>query len=149
MENHNYLYLTSSEDVLFDPYYRYKISTIEIGNSIKKGRPVTVLVNMNSFCEELRFSPDLLIKIIGKMLSCKSGLDKSGNYSLQGNYEKENIKNVLYSFIQKYLLCVNCDTPEIILKHRHNKIKQKCNACGNNIYLENCKEEIVGLLKNV
>jgi hypothetical protein len=46
------------------------------------------------------------------------------------------------------LLCMNCDKPEINLKHKNNKIKQRCRACGNNSYLDKCKETIVEIFKN-
>ena len=70
------------------------------------------------------------------------------NY-LQGQYAIIQIKKIINEFIKKYLLCINCDKPEINLKYKNNKIKQKCRACGNNVYLENCKEEILHILKNM
>jgi translation initiation factor 2 beta subunit (eIF-2beta)/eIF-5 len=147
MEHNNQLYLTSNEDILFDDNYRYKISTIEISYVFKKGTQITILDNFEIFCSQLMFNKETLLKIIGKTLSCKSGVDKLNNYYLQGKYDKEHIKSIIYSFIQNYLLCTNCDKPEINLKHKNNKIKQRCRACGNNNYLENCTEEIIHIFK--
>ena len=92
------------------------------------------------------FNKDLLIKIIGKTLSCRSGVDKSGHYYLHGEYAAEHVKTVVYTFIQKYLLCSSCDKPEVNLKYKNGKIKQKCRACGSNVYLQNCKEEIIHII---
>jgi len=147
MENNNKLYLTSDENILFDNHYRYQISIIQISSILKKGTYITILDNFESFCNELMFDKNLMINVIGKSLSCKSGIDKTGKYYLQGIYTINTVKDVIYTFIKKYLLCVNCDKPEINLKYKNNKIKQKCKACGNNTYLVDCKEEIIKILK--
>jgi len=149
MEHNNKLYLTSDNSVLFDDHYRYQMSTLQISLALKKGTYITIIDNYNDFCDELIFDKNLLIKVIGKSLSCKSGIDKHNNAYLQGQYAFQDIKNIVYSFIQNYLLCINCDKPEIRLKYKNNKIKQKCRACGNNSYLDNCKEEIIHILKNL
>ncbi len=147
MEQNGKLYLTSDDSVLLDNNYRYKISKLEITYANKKGTNISILDNFDKFCTELMFNKDLLIKIIGKQLSCKNGIDKSSNkYYLQGNYTNGQIKDIVYHFIKKYLLCISCDKPEVDLKYKNGKIKQKCRACGNNSYLENCNEDIVRIL---
>lgn len=80
MEQNGKLYLTSDEGVLFDTNYRYKISSIEITYLMKKGTKITVLTNMDQFSKELLFDKNILIRILGKKLSCKSGIDKTNNY---------------------------------------------------------------------
>ena len=149
MEHNGKLYLTRDETVLFDNYYRYQISTIQTSVIFNKGTYIVILDNFEMFCKELMFDTQLLIKIIGKELSCKSGINKMNKYYLQGQYTNIKIKQIIYDFIQNYLLCISCDKPEINLKYKNNKIKQKCRACGNNIYLENVKEEIIHILKKL
>ena len=149
MEHNNKLYLTSDETLLFDEHYRYQISTIQTSINLKKGTYIIILDNFEKFCNELMFDAKLLVKIIGKELSCKTGVNKTNQYYLQGQYTIIQIKKIINEFIKKYLLCIHCDKPEINLKYKNNKIKQKCRVCGNNVYLENCKEEIVHILKNI
>jgi translation initiation factor 2 beta subunit (eIF-2beta)/eIF-5 len=147
MEQNGKLYLTSDESVLLDTNYRYKISVITIDYLTKKGTKITILTNMETFAKELMFSKKVLITILGKKLSCKSGLNISNNmYYLQGEYTSQQIKTVLYKFIKDYLLCVICDKPEVNIKYKNNKIKQKCKACGNNSYLESCDLDVVHIL---
>ena len=150
MEQNGKLYLTSDETVLFDNNYRYIISILEISHVIKKGTPITILENIHSFCNQLLFDKNILLKIIGKQLSCKCAVDKNTQkYYLQGQYTLPQIKYVVYEFIQKYLLCINCDKPEVNLKYKNTNIKQKCRACGSNVYLENCNENIVNILQKL
>jgi translation initiation factor 5 len=146
MEKYNKLYLTSDENTLMDPNYRYIICTIEYKKVNKKGTIITVLENFSKFCKELQFNELLLIKIIGKFLSCKTGIDKNTNlYYLQGDFISKQINDIIYNFIKKYLLCITCDKPEIILKCKNEKIKQKCKACGNKCYLDVIDENIINI----
>ncbi len=148
MEQNSKLYLTSDPNVLFDLNYRYKISVIEISRVVKKGTKITVLTNIETFAKELEFDPNKLIRILGKTLSCKNGIDKSTKeYYLQGDFSDKQIKDKLYDFIQKCLLCVSCDTPEVDLKYSCDKIKQKCRACGAKSYLDFLDDSIVSILK--
>ncbi len=136
MEQNNKLYLTSNETILFDTNYRYIISTLESNQINKKGTIITTLNNFTKFCQELQFNPDIIIKIIGKKLSCKTAIDKNTKlYYLQGKFNHSEINEIVYNFIQKYLLCFQCDKPEVLLKAKPDKIKQKCKACGNKCYL--------------
>lgn len=146
MEQNGKLYLTSDTSVLFDDNYRYKISIIDVAHFTKKGTRITILTNMNKFAKELMFDKNILIRILGKRLYCKSGLDKQDNYYLQGEYTIQQIKDALYTFIQEYLLCTMCDKPEVSVKCKNNKIKQKCNACGNNSYLTSSDPDIIHIL---
>jgi translation initiation factor 5 len=143
MEQNGKLYLTNDENVLFDVNYRYKISAIEIAYATKKGTKITQLTNLQEFARELLFNKDMLIRIIGKTLSCKSGIDVNNIYYLQGEYSSSQIKDIVYEFIRNYLLCNVCDKPEVSIKCKNNKIKQKCKACGNNEYLTNFNEDMI------
>lgn len=146
MEQNGKLYLTSDESVLFDTNYRYKISLIDISYKIKKGTKITIITNMDKFSKELLFDKDILIRILGKKLSCKSGVDKTNNYYLQGEHSNEQINEILYGFIKEYLLCTMCNKPEVNISYKKNQIKQKCRACGNKSYLENCDIDTVHIL---
>jgi translation initiation factor 5 len=142
MEQNGKLYLTGNQDTLFDPNYRYQIPTIEISHMIKKGTKITILSNLDSFCKDLDFDKEILLNVIAKKLSCR----KSNDY-LVGEYSNKEIKDIIYNFIQKYLLCQKCDKPEVVLKYKKDKIKQKCKACGNNDYIIPVDDIIVKLLK--
>jgi translation initiation factor 2 beta subunit (eIF-2beta)/eIF-5 len=136
MENQNRLYLTSNEDVLLDPNYRYQISKLMYGHQKIKGTMITFIENFQTFCKELQFDETILIKIIGKKLSVKIGFNKNMQlFYLQSQIDPVHVNAVVYDFIKKYLLCVLCDKPEVIIKNKIKGIKQKCKACGNKCYI--------------
>jgi translation initiation factor 5 len=136
MEANNHVYLTSDETVLFDANYRYKIRCLEYAFALKKGTQITILTNLTEFATQLQYQVTVLIKIIGKKLSCKTGIDKSTNqYYLQGLYTPNQVNKIIYDFIKSYLLCSQCDKPEVILTTNKGVCKQKCKACGYKGYI--------------
>jgi len=147
MEQNGVLYLSSDESIFSDTNYRYKISPIDIAYVNKKGTKITVITNLKQFAKDLMFDETILIKLIGKKLSAKSGqLKNTGDFYIQGEYPNEDIKNIVYGFIKTYLLCSLCDKPEVAIKCKKQKIKQTCKACGNNCYINNSDINIDCLL---
>jgi translation initiation factor 5 len=137
MEQGNKLYLTSDENVMYDPNYRYVIPAPVYEYINSKGTKITTLTNFETFCELLHFNKDVLIKILGKKLSCKTGVHKTTNvYYLQGYFDRETLNQILYDFIQQYLLCNSCDKPEVDMKFKSKGLRQCCRACGYKGYVE-------------
>jgi translation initiation factor 5 len=136
MENNNKIYLTSNELTTFDPSYRYKVSLPIFTKMVKKGTIVTIFDNCIEFAKSIEIDKNLLVRLIAIKLSCQVSLDKSTNkIYFKGNYESHTIIDIICEIIQNYLLCVSCDLPEVILKSKNHKIKQKCKACGASNYI--------------
>jgi translation initiation factor 5 len=137
MQNEDCLYLTCDESVLFDLNYRYKICLPDFTVTMKKGKPITIFNNLNSFSEQLRFDAELLLKVVSIGLSCQCGVTKeTGEAFLKGCYESEDIIKIICAFIQKYLLCKACDKPEIKLLSNKGIIEYTCDGCGNDGCIE-------------
>jgi len=132
----NKIYLCSDETVTFDPYYRYRIDMPQYEIKTKKGAHVTYFKNSESFAKSIETDHNLLTKIIGNELSCKSEIDKEhGCATFKGLYDITKINNIILELIQKYLLCQSCDKPEIVLYKKKGKLRQKCKACGEKHYI--------------
>jgi translation initiation factor 5 len=137
MESENHIYLASNEEILFDFNYRYKIIKPTFETMNKKGKILTILSNLEIFSQQLEFDVNILLKIISLFLSCESGIVKETNmYYLKGKYDSELIIVIICNFIKKYLLCKECDKPEVELKTNKNEIKQICKACGHEHIIE-------------
>lgn len=133
MESNGKLYLTSDETVLFDFNYRYKIILPVFKRENRNSKKITVFENLDEFSIQLEFDKTKLLRIFGIMMSCKSGFyinenkgktNKSFGYLL-GEYSNEDLKLNLYKFIKTYILCSQCDKPEISFSS-----SIECKACG-------------------
>jgi translation initiation factor 2 beta subunit (eIF-2beta)/eIF-5 len=131
MQTSTHLYLTSNDEVLFDENYRYKVANLKYKNITRKGKSITLIENFDAFCNSIMFNKDVLIKIIGKKLSTRFGIDKPTNL-FYVQCETTRIDEIVCEFIKNYLLCKVCDKPEIVLKNKKGKLTQTCSACGNN-----------------
>lgn len=110
-----------------DPFYRYKMSRLQIQYGIANGGQ-TFLYNIMIVCNELKCSEKELVKFISKRLSTWSAKNKRGTY-LSGTFSCETISDLLIKFIQKFILCPTCQLPELvpIVKGK------RCNACGERV----------------
>lgn len=138
METSTKVYLTNNEMDLFDPNFRYQINKLQFRKATKKGRITTIIDNLDEFCAGLEIPSNVLLSVIGRELSTRTSTDAiQCTHSLQGDIDIKNINTVVYTFIQSFVLCVNCGNPEVILRAKKstNKIKQTCKACGNIQYL--------------
>jgi translation initiation factor 5 len=111
-----------------DPHYRYKMPKLTTkvegsGNGIK-----TVITNMAAVAKALDRPPTYPTKYFG----CELGAQVSMNteYIINGMHDPEKLMNLLYDFIRKFVLCVNCKNPETTLTVSKQSIGQKCIACG-------------------
>ena len=127
----NKLYLCTDETVTLDSHYRYRVDPPVFEVKPKKGNHLTCFVNSVSFAASIEFDHNLLIRLIGQELSCKSSIDKDYKCAVfQGIYDANKINGIICYIIQNYLLCQACDKPEVILYKKKKMLKHKCKACG-------------------
>lgn len=136
METNKYIYLTNDELVLYDPGYRYKVNKPIFNYGIKKGTHITIFENSNDFAKSIHIEYNILCRIISINLSCGYKIDKAtNNIYFIGRFESTQIIEIICRFIRNYLLCIICGLPEVELKNKNSKIKQRCKCCGNNSYI--------------
>ncbi|KII62786.1 Eukaryotic translation initiation factor 5 [Thelohanellus kitauei] len=117
-----------------DPFYRYKMPKLSgkvegRGNGIK-----TVLNNIIDVSKSLNVPPDYPTKFLGIELGAQVIIDtKKDKYIINGSHNNEKLQELLYSFINRYIICSMCKNPETYLSvaPKNNNIVQSCNACGN------------------
>jgi len=135
-----------------DPQYRYKmpkiVSKIEgRGNGIK-----TCVVNMGDVARALYRPPQYTTKWFGNELGAQSNYtNKEGEGEravINGAHETHVFQTLLDKFIEKYVLCPNCNLPEIPLQIKKSIISAKCAACGWSGELDNTHRLAAFITKN-
>lgn len=130
-----------------DPHYRYKMPKLMAkvegsGNGIK-----TVITNMSTVARSIGRPPSYPTKYFG----CELGAQVTINNDLfvvNGCHDPEKLLNLLYGFIQKFVLCTKCKNPETNLTIKNNKIEQKCIACGHNAVIPKAIHKITTFIIN-
>lgn len=116
-----------------DQFYRYKMPKLLAkvegkGNGIK-----TVIVNMVEIAKALQRPPAYPTKYFGCELGAQTQIDlKNERYIVNGSHDAEKLQEILDGFIEKFVLCPDCDNPETVLtvETRKERIAQSCKACG-------------------
>lgn len=135
METSNKFYLCSDSETLFDQNYRYQVDNPIISNSFKKGHPITKFENYKSFASSLNINENILIKLVGNKLWCQVGFDDNFAY-FKGTYNYDIIVQIIQNIVVKFILCKNCDRPEVVIRVKNKKLQHKCSACGSKYYLD-------------
>lgn len=132
MDIDNKFYLASKETALNDPMYRYQVEMPKITIGGKQGNRTTYFENSEVFADYIKLPSIYFAKYIGNKISCPSSFDKLKNcITFKGDYQGEIIIQHLMDFIKIYVLCYNCDYPEIDLSLNSKKdICKICRSCG-------------------
>jgi len=136
--SNDYFYLATKESHLTDSEYRYKIKKPIISVSGKTGNKTTFFENSEYFAQKMNVTSDYIGKYIACKVASSSSFDKSKNcLTFRGEYDKESIEKYLIEFMKIFVLCPNCDYPEIILYLDEKKmIGYYCKACGGNFMID-------------
>lgn len=110
-----------------DPCYRYKMPRLETQVQGKSKR--TVLLNLFDISKALDRDTDEIVKYLG----CRLGVSTTP-CSIKGEHAATTLQNVLQDYIESYILCRNCNSPETrykLKRHQEHKLLcLRCAACG-------------------
>ncbi|WFD42821.1 eukaryotic translation initiation factor 5 [Malassezia psittaci] len=120
-----------------DKFYRYRMPLLETkiegrGNGIK-----TVVPNMSEIARALSRPATYPTKYFGFELGAQTIVDEKGDrYIVNGAHDANRLRELLDSFIDRFVLCGACKNPETDLKIRDGNILRDCKACGKRTALD-------------
>lgn len=115
---------------LNDDNYRYKMRDIIISEGNQ-----TTIKNIDEISDDLGRPQEILMNVLAG-----NGSGKPKNNVINCRVNKETLYDRLYNFIDKFVLCQNCEKPELELYLDKNNLSSKCDACsGINILTFNNK----------
>lgn len=118
------------------------------GNGIK-----TVVPNMSDVARALSRPPTYPTKFFGCELGAQTSFDeKNDRYIVNGAHDANRLRELLDTFIDKFVLCKSCKNPEtdlVILKQNRNEhIIRDCKACGERTDIDMRHKLTTFILKN-
>jgi translation initiation factor 2 beta subunit (eIF-2beta)/eIF-5 len=117
-----------------DFFYRYKMPKLKVkiegrGNGIK-----TIIDNIEEISKSLNRPSIYIIKYFGIELGTNiQYILKNNCYKINGYHKSTDLKKLLYLFINKFVLCTECNNPETVFNIKNKTLFQSCKACGKNI----------------
>lgn len=116
-----------------DPHYRYKMPEMRTKVTGKHQGRATVIENLFDISKALERPAFYIMRFFAIELNTRVKCnDKTHVYSVHGNYGSEELMQVLDPFIDKFVLCQQCQAPETDIRvlGGKNKVLMKCRACG-------------------
>lgn len=118
------------------------------GNGIK-----TVIPNMVDIAKALARPPTYPTKYFGCELGAQTTFDeKNERYIVNGAHDASRLRELLTTFIDKFVLCPNCKNPETDLyitgSGKREKIYRDCKACGHRQDVDMTHKLTTFILKN-
>lgn len=118
-----------------DPFYRYKMPAVQIKIEGKGGGCKTVFLNLIDVAEALKRNPEHILKHIGYELGTQTKIDNNFRCIVSGSHDSKKLQSLVYSFIDKYVICGFCNNPETFYVVSKG-LKMECYACGHKTKIE-------------
>lgn len=115
------------------------------GNGIK-----TVIPNMSDVARSLQRPPAYPTKFFGCELGAQTSFDeKADRYIVNGAHDASRLRELLDTFIDKFVLCGSCKNPETnLIINKGDFIIRDCQACGQRTNVDMRHKLTVFILKN-
>jgi len=115
------------------------------GNGIK-----TVIPNMSDVSRSLSRPPTYPTKFFGCELGAQTSFDeKSDRYIVNGAHDAAKLRDLLDTFIVKFVLCGSCKNPETdLIITRNEDLIRDCKACGERTHVDMRHKLVTFILKN-
>ena len=115
-----------------DPNYRYKMQSACISHTGSGKNSNTIINNLDKIADNLGHMGLIILKFISYRFG--TNIDKKKK-SIKGHYTQSNIQDEIFNYINFFVICSNCEIPELIpqLKIKSKKktdVLFKCSACG-------------------
>ena len=110
-----------------DPSYRYKMPKMQLKQESRLNGVKTNVWNIDDVASALRVPPSAIMKWMCHEL----GANMEQTSIIKGDHSYKIMLTHLDKFIKKYVLCKNCNYPELKMFVDGKDLKSQCNSCGN------------------
>ena len=112
-----------------DSFDRYKMPRIVVKLEGKGNGTKTLLENLESIGKSLGRHPLYLLKFVGYEV-CAQTQAENTKYIVRGWHKASDLQDIIYWFIELYVVCSQCENPETSLYVKRHCVFRKCSACG-------------------
>ena len=121
-----------------DPNYRYKMPAVQI--KIEGRGKKTVVSNLTEISRSLNRREEEILKFISYEAGTQIKV-KNDKMIINKAMIPNDLQIIIYDYIERFVLCPDCDNPETYYKFKlkKDKVYRKCRACGGKNRIKNEK----------
>lgn len=109
-----------------DPSYRYKMHKIVF----QKERTKTCITNLEQIANDIKIPDQEMLTSFFKKRLAIAMTCKKDRVIITNDVSTASIQSALYEFIEYFVLCKNCNLPELSYSLEKKKLSIKCKSCG-------------------
>lgn len=96
----------------------------------REGSKKVSFQNINEVCKKLHRTPEHLIAFLLAELGTTGSVDAEGALIVKGRFQQKQIEAVIKRYVQEYVQCKTCKSPDTVLTKENRLYFQKCEVCG-------------------
>ena len=90
----------------------------------------TVWENFEAVHDRLARSPDHLMRFLQSELGTSAQIDDRGRARFTGDFKQRRIADAVESYVEDFVTCPECQSPDTNLVDERGTTVLKCDACG-------------------
>lgn len=97
---------------------------------LREGTKKTVFVNFMDLCKTMHRQPDHVMTFLLAELGTSGSLDGQQRLVVKGRFAPKNFEGILRRYINEYVICLGCKSPDTILSKENRLFFLRCEKCG-------------------
>ncbi|KAL1332382.1 hypothetical protein HN51_061191 [Arachis hypogaea] len=97
---------------------------------LREGTKKTVFVNFMDLCKTMHRQPDHVMAFLLAELGTSGSLDGQQRLVVKGRFAPKNFEGILRRYINEYVICLGCKSPDTILSKENRLFFLRCEKCG-------------------
>ncbi|KAJ4702512.1 eukaryotic translation initiation factor 2 subunit beta-like [Melia azedarach] len=97
---------------------------------LREGTKKTVFVNFMDLCKTMHRQPDHVMTFLLAELGTSGSLDGQQRLVVKGRFAPKNFEGILRRYVNEYVICLGCKSPDTILSKENRLFFLRCEKCG-------------------
>jgi len=97
---------------------------------LREGTKKTVFVNFMDLCKTMHRLPEHVMNFLLAELGTSGSLDGQQRLVVKGRFAPKNFEGILRRYINEYVICNGCKSPDTILSKENRLFFLRCEKCG-------------------
>eukprot|EP00850_Spirogloea_muscicola_P022572 SM000302S11652 [mRNA] locus=s302:96842:99315:+ [translate_table: standard] len=97
---------------------------------LREGTKKTVFVNFMDLCKTMHRQPEHVMAFLLAELGTNGSLDGQQRLVVKGRFAPKNFEGILRRYVNEYVMCNGCKSPDTILSKENRLFFLRCEQCG-------------------
>nr|CAD1839927.1 unnamed protein product [Ananas comosus var. bracteatus] len=113
---------------------------------LREGTKKTVFVNFMDLCKTMHRQPEHVMNFLLAEMGTSGSLDGQQRLVVKGRFAPKNFEGILRRYINEYVICNGCKSPDTILSKENRLFFLRCEQCGSSRSVAQIKTGFVALV---